>query len=398
MVRRGLQRILRSALDPPASLRRGPFAGDAFRSRLHDERVAAILGIALGLSFSICFLTGLYSHLVQHPPAWFTNPARPAGFYRVTQGLHVATGIASIPLLLAKLWVVYPHLWTWPPVRDLLHGIERFTLVPLVGGSIFMLGTGLANVGGWYPWRFFFPSGHYWGAWITIGALIVHVGAKTSAVSRSLRREYLDIVPEPDRGLTRRGFLGVVAATSGLVTLTTLGQTFRPLNRLAVLAPRRPDVGPQGFPVNKSAASARVLESAVDPSYRLEVTGDVARELSLSLDRLRALPQHEATLPIACVEGWSASPRWRGVRVADLLELSGAAPDCSVTVESLQERGLYRVSELNAAHARDPDSLLALEVNGEVLHIDHGYPARLIAPNDPGVKQTKWVHRLTVNA
>ena len=30
------------------------------------------------------------------------------------------------------------------------------------------------------------------------------------------------------------------------------------------------------------------------------------------------------------------------------------------------------------------------------LHIDHGYPARLIAPNRPGVQQTKWVARLEV--
>ncbi|WP_148668402.1 molybdopterin-dependent oxidoreductase, partial [Streptomyces sp. WAC05950] len=26
--------------------------------------------------------------------------------------------------------------------------------------------------------------------------------------------------------------------------------------------------------------------------------------------------------------------------------------------------------------------------------LDHGYPARIIAPNRPGVLQTKWVGRL----
>jgi DMSO/TMAO reductase YedYZ molybdopterin-dependent catalytic subunit len=41
--------------------------------------------------------------------------------------------------------------------------------------------------------------------------------------------------------------------------------------------------------------------------------------------------------------------------------------------------------------------LLALEVEGEVLHLDHGYPARLIGPNRPGVMQTKWVTRLVVS-
>jgi DMSO/TMAO reductase YedYZ molybdopterin-dependent catalytic subunit len=48
------------------------------------------------------------------------------------------------------------------------------------------------------------------------------------------------------------------------------------------------------------------------------------------------------------------------------------------------------------AHTRDPLTLIALRLNGAVLHVDHGYPARLIAPNRPGVLQTKWVGRLTV--
>jgi DMSO/TMAO reductase YedYZ molybdopterin-dependent catalytic subunit len=381
---------------PPERLRVGPLRDGAFASSLHSQRLAAILGISLGVAFSICFLTGFLSHLIQHPPSWFEWPSRPAGLYRITQGLHVATGLLSIPLLLAKLWTVYPRLWTWPPVEDATHLVERAALLPLVGGSIFMLFTGLANIGLWYPWRFFFPAGHYWGAWITMGALVVHIGAKASIVRRELTARSLDVVVGPDEGLTRRGFLGVVVATSGLITLTTIGQTFKPLNFLAVLAPRRPDVGPQGFPVNKSAAGARVTDSARDPKYRLTVEGRVGRRMSLSLSDLRALPQHEATLPIACVEGWSASARWRGVRVRDLLQMAGADDDATVLVESMQPRGLYKRSELNPSHAGDSDTLLALEVNGEVLHFDHGYPLRLIGPNRPGVMQTKWVNRLVV--
>jgi DMSO/TMAO reductase YedYZ molybdopterin-dependent catalytic subunit len=47
-------------------------------------------------------------------------------------------------------------------------------------------------------------------------------------------------------------------------------------------------------------------------------------------------------------------------------------------------------------HVRDPLTLLALQLDGEPLHPDHGYPLRLIAPNRPGVLQTKWVTRLVV--
>lgn len=372
-----------------------------FRSPRRDERVAAVLGVSLGVTFSVCFLTGVLSHLVQDPPAWFRWPSRPAGLYRVTQGLHVACGLASIPLLAAKLWAVYPRLFAWPPLRGALHAVERLALLPLVGGSLFLLVSGLGNVNVWRPWPFGFRPGHYWAAWVTIGALAVHVGAKAAATARVLSRRGpapatigAGVEPEPGT-LGRRGFLGVVFATTGLLTLVTVGQTVAPLRRLALLAPRRPDVGPQGFPVNRTAASAGVLESAFDPAYRLVVAGPrAATPLSLSLDDLRSMPQHEATLPIACVEGWSAEARWRGVRVRDLLRRAGAPEDCAARVVSFQRGPRQRTADLDPWHAHDPDTLLALDVGGEPLHVDHGYPVRLIGPNRPGVMQTKWVGRL----
>ncbi len=391
---------------PDLSQRR-PFREGTFPSRVHDERVAAILGIALGAAFSICFLTGLYSHLAQHPTSWFELPARPAGLYRVTQGLHVATGIASIPLLLAKLWVIYPKLFRWPPFTNVASVVERLSLFPLIAGGLFMLGSGLANINLWYPWEFSFPVTHYWVAWITIGALVVHVGAKRVITLRALRPRSTDgddtSGEESSEGsddaaarTDRRGFLAGVFATSGLVTLVTVGQTFRPLSAIALLSPRRSDVGPQGFPVNRTARTAGVLESATSPDYRLVVDGKVARQLSLSLEDLRSMPQHSAVLPIACVEGWSSSQRWTGVRVVDLLRMAGARSGAEVTVHSLQQRRSYRSSEVNSTQAHDRDTLLALRVGDEELSIDHGFPVRLIGPNRPGVMQTKWVTRLEV--
>lgn len=389
MVRDPLQRRL-------IETRPGPFAPDAFPSRLHDERIAAWLGTALGISFLTCFATGLFSHFVQHPAhvGFLSLPSRPVSLYRYTQGIHVATGIASIPLLLAKLWTVYPRLFTVPPVRNLLHGLERLTLVPLVGGALLQLYTGLANLAHWYPWPFSFTVTHYWNAWIVIGALLAHIGVQLPAIARAYSRERA--APPPGTGLSRRGFLTATAAAVGTVTLATVGQTVRPLRSLALLAPRRPDRGPQGFPVNKSAVGARVTETARDPAWRLEVGGAVKTPLSLSRQQLLALPQTEAHLPIACVEGWSAGALWKGVALRDVLAMAGADPGANVVVHSIQARGSYRSSRLNQPHAADPKTLLALEVNGEPLHLDHGYPCRLIAPDLPGVMQTKWLGRVEV--
>jgi DMSO/TMAO reductase YedYZ molybdopterin-dependent catalytic subunit len=41
-------------------------------------------------------------------------------------------------------------------------------------------------------------------------------------------------------------------------------------------------------------------------------------------------------------------------------------------------------------------AVLATHLNGERLSLDHGYPLRLIAPNRPGVLNTKWLTRIEV--
>ncbi len=122
----------------------------------------------------------------------------------------------------------------------------------------------------------------------------------------------------------------------------------------------------------------------------------MARPLSLSLDQLLALPDHTADLPISCVEGWSYSAGWRGVRVRDLLALSGADRERTIRIESLEPRGAYRTSTLNPGQADDPDTMLATHLDGQQLGLDHGFPCRLIAPNRAGVLQTKWVTRVVV--
>jgi DMSO/TMAO reductase YedYZ molybdopterin-dependent catalytic subunit len=179
-------------------------------------------------------------------------------------------------------------------------------------------------------------------------------------------------------------------------TLFTVGQTLPGLRRLALLAPRDPAVGPQGRPVNRSAANAGVVRAATSPAYRLTVGGRVARPLVLTLDDLRAMPARTATLPIACVEGWSYSARWTGVPLRDLLAMAGAPPHAAAHVESLERRSIYRVSFVDHFQAHDHDTLLATHLDGQILTLDHGFPLRLIGPDRAGVNQTKWVTRVVV--
>lgn len=363
---------------------------------VHDERTASLLGIALGVSFLVCFLTGVWSHLQQHPPSWLELPIGPVGLYRVTQGLHVITGLASIPLLLAKLYAVAPQLLRRPAVRGPVHAMERLAVLPLVGGSLFLLVTGAANIARWYPWEFFFPVGHWWAAWLVLGATLIHLALKVPVVRRVLRTGPAApaVAPRPGE-LTRRGLFAAVAGSAALVTLTNSGQTVPALRRLTLLAPRRPDIGPQGLPVNRTAAAAGTEQLAVGDDYRLRVTRRGEEIAVLTLQDLRSLPQRTERLPISCVEGWSADADWTGVSVSQVLTRAGFGPS-DVVVRSAQTRGGYRESELSAKGVGNPRALLALAIGGEPLHRDHGAPVRLIAPNRPGVMQTKWVVELEV--
>ncbi|MFF2146121.1 molybdopterin-dependent oxidoreductase [Kitasatospora sp. NPDC058190] len=372
---------------PPEALRRGPLRGGTFRSPLHDPRTAVVIGRWLGAALLVCFLTGLYSHVLQDPPAWLRDhlSARPAGLYRFTQGAHVISGIAAIPLLGAKLWTVYPRLFEWPPARGVRHALERLGIFLLVAAIVLELFTGLLNTLQWYVWPFPFRQTHFWLAWIAVGGLLLHLAVKAPEIAAHWRR------PRPELP-QRRGFLTAVTASVLTVTAVTAGQTVPWLRRIDLLAPRRPDIGPQGLPVNRTAAAAGTAQPPAN--WRLKVIGPASYELTM--DELRAMDQHEAVLPISCVEGWSASAHWAGVRIRDLVARAGAPPTARLRITSLEVDGPYRETEMEAAYAADPLTLLALRVNGEVLDTDHGYPARVIAPGRPGVLQTKWVDRIEV--
>ncbi|WP_405151096.1 molybdopterin-dependent oxidoreductase [Nocardia salmonicida] len=367
-------------------------------SPARSTAVAARVGILLGLAVTICFLTGLISHWIQHPPAWFWWPAHPVWLYQVTQGAHVISGVVAIPLLIVKLWSVFPRLFARPLLGNPLRILERGSVAVLVGSTIFQLVTGLFNTAQYYPWRFFFTTTHYAMAFVAIGALAVHLAIKLPVIRTALVRPEKSTEDGElltDRAaLSRRVVLGSAFAAATVAGIAVAGQTVPLLRRISVLAPRSGE-GPQGVPINRTAAQAGVAERARDTAYRLTVTlGEKTR--AFSVDDLAALPQTTAELPIACVEGWSADAEWSGVAVRDLLAAVGDYSGGDVAFQSLEQSGLFNQSLLPQPHVEAADSLIALRLNGEQLDLDHGYPCRLIAPNRPGVRQTKWLSTIEV--
>lgn len=373
-----------------------------FTSRLRSATVAARVGLWLGVCFGICFVTGLLSHYAQNPVHPVPFPASPSWGYRLTQGLHVVTGTAAVPLLLVKLWSVFPRLFIRPPkqLRALtVEGLERASIGVLVASAVFQLATGLANSAQWYPWSFSFRTTHYAMAWVAIGALVVHVAVKLPTIRGALKGDVDDTTYDRESAtrespMSRRGLLRTTWVAAGVAVLATAGSTVPFLRKVSVLGVRSGE-GPGGIPINKSARAAGVTSTAVSSSYALSVASG-HREVTLTREDLLGMTQRTVDLPIACVEGWSAGGTWTGVRVRDLLDLVDAPRGSDVLVVSLQEKGAFRRSTLQDSFADDDRTLLALGLDGETLSLDHGYPARIIAPNRPGVLQTKWVTRIEV--
>ncbi|MFJ4657470.1 molybdopterin-dependent oxidoreductase [Nocardia sp. NPDC088792] len=384
-------------------------------SPARSTTVAAWSGMALGVGVLILFVTGMISHLIQHPPGWFWWPAHPVWLYRVTQGVHVTVGVMMIPLLLVKFWSVYPRFFLKEPIRPreaLPRVLERLSVAVLIGAILFQIVTGLFNTAQFYPWKFFFTTTHHAMAYVAVGAVIVHVAVKIPVVRNVLSRApkaaeaAADPIPDASTdvagprnalppgntrppGLSRRAMLAAAGAGTVVAGLAVAGQSVPFLRWVSVLAPRSGH-GPQGVPINRTAAAAAVTETARSPQYVLTVRVG-GRERGFSRAELEALPQSDSALPIACVEGWSAQGHWSGVRLRDLLASVGEYRGGDVRFVSLETTGIYGSSVLPHSFATDASTLIALRLNGADLTLDHGYPCRLIAPNRPGVLQTKWL-------
>jgi DMSO/TMAO reductase YedYZ molybdopterin-dependent catalytic subunit len=93
---------------------------------------------------------------------------------------------------------------------------------------------------------------------------------------------------------------------------------------------------------------------------------------------------------------------WTGTPLAPLLREAGLDPDAVEVVFTGADRGIERGVEqtyqrsLPLAEALRADALLAYEMNGQALPVQHGFPLRLVIPGWYGMAQVKWIERITV--
>ena len=132
-------------------------------------------------------------------------------------------------------------------------------------------------------------------------------------------------------------------------------------------------------------------------SYSLVVDGAVERKHAFSMDELRRMPQQTNITRHDCVEGWSAIGKWRGVRLADIVDVVKPRADAKYVVfhcMDVSSDGTPYYESLDLHQARHPQALLALALNDKPLDPAHGAPVRLRVPTQLGYKSAKWVGRL----
>ncbi|MBW8816300.1 MAG: molybdopterin-binding protein [Caulobacterales bacterium] len=135
--------------------------------------------------------------------------------------------------------------------------------------------------------------------------------------------------------------------------------------------------------------------------YRLTVDGLVEHPQSLTLAEVRGLPSRTQITRHDCVEGWSSIGKWKGARLATLLDRAKLKPTaryivfhCADTLEeTLDGTGQYYES-IDLVDAYHPQTILAYEMNDATLPVAHGAPLRLRVERQLGYKQAKYVMRI----
>lgn len=134
--------------------------------------------------------------------------------------------------------------------------------------------------------------------------------------------------------------------------------------------------------------------------YRLPVGRLVENPVSLSLDELRRLGTETQIVNHNCIQGWNAIAQWSGVPLGKLLDLVRPKPEVThIVFYAMDDKGLtegegrygYYYSAVPIFLARRTQSLLALEMNGAPLPVEHGAPLRVRFETQLGYKMAKWV-------
>ena len=308
-----------------------------------------------------------------------------AGVIFLLAPFQILTGAAQSPAVEARFpW--YVRLWGGRQSARSLHFLGLLAFLGFIAVHLTMVGL--------------------WG-WPQLNALMIfgHVGHLGWALAASLAIVAAIVVVhiaatvwslKSPRSVQRA--LGFVINHGRLVALRPMVSRQRyPQSALS------PEHRVNGKPPDSDDYKVMAVHHFVD--WTLHVGGLVEYPMTLTLADLRALGDKQTQRVLHnCVQGWSSVGEWGGVPFRNLVELVKPLPQarhiCFLTMQdtgrdepSAEGAGqFYEVLDMSLA--RHPQCLLAYEMNGAPLPIEHGAPLRLRIENQVGFKMAKWISQI----
>ncbi len=203
---------------------------------------------------------------------------------------------------------------------------------------------------------------------------------------------------QKDHKLSRRALL---AAAGGAIISIGLPGSFIKLSearQLALASDIRPDGRPRLPPgqvaVERLPDLGGVPGTATISDWSLKIYGEVKKPLVLSYAELLSLEQVDIVCDVHCVTGWTLlDSRWRGVRLATIIDMAGPRHDGSFVILEAAEG--YS-SNIPMAEARKENVILAHSFFGEKLAQAHGAPVRALIPDRYFYKSAKWLEAVKI--
>lgn len=128
--------------------------------------------------------------------------------------------------------------------------------------------------------------------------------------------------------------------------------------------------------------------------YRLKIYGMVENPIELTLKDIKSMHKQTQITKHNCIQGWSGVAEWSGVPVRDILKLCKPTKKAKYAIfhcYDVYADGYPYYAGLRTEDLKDKQTILAYEMNGEALPLNHGDPIRLRVEKKTGYKMAKWI-------
>lgn len=150
-----------------------------------------------------------------------------------------------------------------------------------------------------------------------------------------------------------------------------------------------------GYP--PTSAEYKKLKDNNFKDWKLKVDGLVDNKLELSLKQIKDFKKKNQITKHHCIQGWTAVAEWGGLPMKDIVQMCKPQKNAKYVVfhsYDIDDQGQPFYSSLRLEDMFDKHTILAYEMNGKDLPIEHGAPIRLRCETKWGYKMAKYIRSI----